>query len=86
MESRSCSKSTKVKTTILFEKKLLEEIDHFNPFRTRKEFLDNACKNYLKEIRKQIIDRKLAEACSEAADEDGTVNEEWEPVSLEGWR
>jgi len=86
MESQYRSKSSKVKTTILFEKKLLEEIDHFNPFQTRKEFLDNACKTYLKEIRKDLINHKLAKACSEAGDEDGTVNEEWEPVSLEGWK
>jgi metal-responsive CopG/Arc/MetJ family transcriptional regulator len=85
MESQSRPKNNKVKTTVLFEKNLLEEIDQFNPFRTRKEFLDNACKRYLKELRKQIIDHKLAKACSDASEEDGLVNEEWESASLEEW-
>jgi len=85
MESHYRIKNTKVKTTILFEKNLLEEIDEFNPFQTRKEFLDQACKTYLKEIRRHLIDDQLAKACSEAGDEDGSVNEEWDPITLEGW-
>jgi metal-responsive CopG/Arc/MetJ family transcriptional regulator len=83
MESRY---SPKVKTTVLFEKNLLEEIDQFNPFQTRKEFLDQACKTYLRELRRRLIDEKLAEACSEAAAEDSAVNEEWESITLEIWK
>jgi len=86
MESHYTQKSPKVKTTVLFEKNLLDEIDRFNPFQTRKEFLDQACKIYLKELRKRLIDEQLAKACSEASDEDSLINEEWEPAILEGWK
>jgi len=86
MESQYATKSSKVKTTVLFEKNLLDEIDQFNPFQTRKEFLDQACKIYLRELRKRLIDEQLSKACSEAGYEDTSVNEEWEPVTLEGWQ
>ena len=86
MEPRYSTGSPKVKTTVLFEKSLLEEIDEFNPFKTRKDFLDQACKIYLKELRRSVIDEKLAKACSESEAEDRSVNEEWEPIALEGWK
>ena len=86
MEPHYSVKSPKVKTTVLFEKSLLEEIDEFNPFKTRKDFLDQACKIYLKELRRRVIDEKLAKACSEAQAEDLSVNEEWETIALEGWK
>ena len=86
MDSQCSTKSRKVKTTVLFEKNLLEEIDQFNPFQTRKEFLDQACKMYLKELRRRLIDEKLAKACLEASYEDTEVNEEWEPFALESWK
>ena len=86
METHYGARSPKVKTTVLFEKSLLEEIDEFNPFKTRKDFLDQACKIYLKELRRRVIDEKLAKACSEAEAEDRSVNEEWETIALEGWK
>ena len=48
-----------VKTTVLLDRNLLEEMDQFNPFRTRKEFLDHACKLYLKELRRKSIDERF---------------------------
>jgi len=86
MKFRSNMKSTKVKTTILFEKGLLEEIDKFNPFQTRKAFLGEACKMYLNQLRQKTIDDKLAKACVDAEAEDRSVNEEWEPITLEDWK
>ena len=86
MESQYTTKSPKVKTTVLFEKNLLEEIDQLNPFQTRKEFLDQACKMDLKELKRRLIDEQLAKACSEAGYEDTSVNEEWEPFTLESWK
>ena len=86
MKPHHSMRNPKVKTTVLFEKSLLEEIDEFNPFKTRKDFLDQACKIYLKELRRRIIDEKLAKACSESEAEDHSVNEEWEPTALEGWK
>jgi len=75
-----------VKTTIILEKNLLEEIDKYNPFKTRKEFLNKACITYLQNLRKKIIDDELAKACAEAAAEDEGVDEEWEPITLEAWK
>jgi len=86
MEPHYGAKSPKVKTTVLFEKRLLQEIDELNPFKTRKDFLDQACKIYIKELKRKVIDEKLAKACSEAEAEDLSVNEEWETITLEGWK
>ena len=77
--------SSTVKTTVLFEKKLLEAIDQYNPFPTRKEFLDKACRAFIRELRRAVIDRELAAACAESASEDMLVNEDWEEASLENW-
>ena len=78
--------SHKVKTTVLFEKGLLGEIDQYNPFPTRREFLDQACKTYLYELKRKSINDQLATACAEASDEDVAVNEEWESITLEAWK
>jgi len=74
-----------VKTTIIFDKALIEEIDHINPFSTRTEFLARASMEYLEKLRRSAIDRQLAEACAEAAEEDRLENAEWEDVALETW-
>ena len=86
MKSQSIMNGTKVKTTVLFEKSLLKEIDKFNPFQTRKAFLGEACKLYLKRLRHKTIDDQLAKACAESEAEDLAVNEEWEPITLEDWK
>jgi hypothetical protein len=36
--------------------------------------------------RRKQIDHDLAQACAEDEKEDLSVNEEWEPTTLEGWR
>ena len=75
-----------VKTTVFFEKQLLYDIDQNNPFTTRKEFLVKACRDFLEKVERKRIDRDLAWAISEAQKEDLEVNEEWEPITLEGWK
>ncbi|MBA4393765.1 MAG: hypothetical protein C0407_09460 [Desulfobacca sp.] len=75
-----------VKTTVFFEKQLLYEIDQDNPFSTRKEFLVQACQHYLKELKRKRIDHELSQACAEAEKEDLSVNQEWEPLTWEGWK
>ncbi len=75
-----------VKTTVFFDKRLLEEIDHYNPFPTRKEFLGEACRGYLKALKRKMIDEELALACAEASEEDIAANEEWEAITLETWK
>ena len=75
-----------VKTSISLDKNLLEEIDRYNPFPTRKEFLDRACRDYLEEVKRKQLYDALAAACAESADEDMTGNKEWDHVTLETWR
>jgi metal-responsive CopG/Arc/MetJ family transcriptional regulator len=74
-----------VKTTVFFDRSLLEEIDRVNPFPTRREFLARASREYLEKLRRREIDEQLASACAEAAEEDLLENEAWEPVTLETW-
>ncbi|MBW2103906.1 MAG: hypothetical protein JRH05_14850 [Deltaproteobacteria bacterium] len=74
------------KISIILEKELLEEIDRNNPFSTRKEFLDQACRAYLRELKRKFIDESLARACRQSAKEDVTLNNDWEEASLEDWR
>ena len=75
-----------VKTSVILDKNLLEEIDRDNPFPTRKEFLDRACREYLQDLRRKRIDEELALACAESADEDLAVNDEWEKITVESWK
>ncbi len=77
--------SQSIKTTLILEKDLIAEIDKLNPYPTRKEFMSRACRAYLVELRKALIDERLAAACSESAEEDLTIYEEWDPVSTEMW-
>jgi metal-responsive CopG/Arc/MetJ family transcriptional regulator len=74
-----------VKTTVILDKSLLDEIDRINPFPTRKEFLARASKEYLEKLKHRAVDEQLAAACAESAEEDRLVNDEWEGVTLETW-
>ncbi len=75
-----------IKTSVLFDKNLLEEIDRHNPYPTRKEFLDQACRGYLQQLQRRRIDEELAAACAEAGAEDAVLNKEWEKITLETWK
>ena len=75
-----------VKTTTPIHKVLLEEIDQINPFRTRREFFEEACRHYLLTLKKKLIDQQLEAACRESADEDIRENTEWEGTTLENWK
>jgi metal-responsive CopG/Arc/MetJ family transcriptional regulator len=79
------SRTETVKTTIIFDQSLVEEIDRINPFPTRTEFLARASKEYLEKLKRKAVDEQLAAACAEAADEDRQLNDEWENVTLETW-
>ncbi|MGQ9618671.1 MAG: hypothetical protein ACUVUG_06900 [Candidatus Aminicenantia bacterium] len=74
-----------VKTTVILDQSLIEEIDRINPFPTRKEFLARASREYLEKLKRKAVDEQLASACAEAAEEDRQVNVEWEEVTLETW-
>ena len=82
MKSRS---HAGVKTTVIFDESLIDEIDRINPFHTRREFLARVSKEYLEKLKRRSVDEQLAAACTEAAEEDRQVNEEWESVTLETW-
>ena len=82
MKSRS---NVAVKTTVILDQPLIDEIDRINPFSTRKEFLARASREYLEKLKRKAADEQLAAACAEAADEDRQVNVEWEGITLETW-
>ena len=77
--------STAVKTTLILDQSLIEEIDRINPFPTRTEFLARASRDYLEKLKRRAIDEQLAAACAEAAEEDRLENDEWESITLETW-
>ncbi len=75
-----------VKTTTPIHKMLLEEIDQINPFKTRREFFEEACRHYLQALKRKLIDQQLEEACRESAAEDILENADWERTTLEVWK
>lgn len=75
-----------VKTTTQIHKILLEEIDQVNPFKTRREFFEEACRHYLKALKRKLVYQQLEEACRESADEDIHENADWEKITLESWK
>lgn len=75
-----------VKTTTPIHKMLLDEIDQVNPFKTRREFFEEACRHYLKALKRKIIYQQLEEACRESADDDSMENTHWEETTLESWK
>jgi metal-responsive CopG/Arc/MetJ family transcriptional regulator len=79
------SRAQAVKTTIIFDQSLIQEIDRINPFPTRTEFLAHASREYLEKLKRRAVDEQLAAACAEAAEEDRLENAEWENVTLETW-
>jgi metal-responsive CopG/Arc/MetJ family transcriptional regulator len=80
------SKNQIVKTTTPIHKLLLDEIDHVNPFKTRREFFEEACRQYLREIKRKLVYQKLEEACRESTHEDLLDHADWDCVTLEGWK
>jgi len=79
------SRAHSIKTTIIFDQSLIQEIDRINPFPTRTEFLAHASQEYLEKLKRTAVDEQLAAACAEAAEEDRLENDEWERVTLETW-
>jgi hypothetical protein len=74
-----------VKTTTPIQKMLLDEIDRINPFKTRREFFEEACRFYLEDLRRKSAYQQLEEACRESANEDLSDNTDWEDATLESW-
>ena len=75
-----------VKTTTPIHKMLLEEIDQVNPFKTRREFFEEACRHYIETLKRKLVYQQLEEACRESAEEDLLENADWEKTTLEGWK
>ena len=75
-----------VKTTTPIHKMLLDEIDQVNPFRTRREFFEEACRHYLQAIKRKLVYQQLEEACRESANEDLRENADWDQVVLDDWK
>ena len=75
-----------IKTTTPIQKMLLDEIDRANPFKTRREFFEEACRQYLQALKRKSVYRQLEEACLESAEEDLLENADWEKITLEDWK
>ncbi len=75
-----------VKTTTPIHKVLLNEIDQVNPFKTRREFFEEACQHYLRELKRQAVYKQLEDACIQSATEDLAENDQWEPAMIEAWK
>lgn len=75
-----------VKTTTPIHKVLLDEIDQANPFKTRREFFEEACRHYLQELKRKQVYQQLEEACRESAEEDILENADWEQITLKDWK
>lgn len=75
-----------VKITTPIHKPLLDEIDQVNPFKTRREFFEEACRHYLQARKRKMVYQQLEEACRESANEDLLENADWDQVSLENWK
>lgn len=62
---------------------LTEEIKDL-PNKSR--FIAVALKEKLERIKKEELDRKLIEGYKATKEEDKKINEEWEKITLEGWK
>lgn len=74
------------KTTTPIHRELLDDIDRANPFKTRREFIEEACRNYLQALKRKSAYQQLEEACWDSAGEDILENTEWEQATLEDWK
>jgi len=66
---------------------LPEEIVHeIKSFPNRSRFITEALKEKIERIKKEKIDKLLIEGYKRTKEEDKRIDEEWEKVTLEGWK
>lgn len=52
----------------------------------KSHFIAEALKEKLERIKKEELDRKLIEGYKATRKEDKKINEDWEKITLEGWK
>jgi len=66
---------------------LPEEIVHeIKSFPNKSRFIAEALKEKIERIKKEKIDKLLTEGYKATKEEDKRIDEEWEKVTLEGWK
>ncbi|MFH1584128.1 MAG: hypothetical protein ABIA56_03335, partial [Actinomycetota bacterium] len=62
---------------------LIEEIKDLS---NKSRFIADALKEKLERIKREELDRRLIEGYKATIEEDKKINEEWEKITLEGWK
>jgi len=62
---------------------LIEEIKDLS---NKSRFIADALKEKLERIKREELDRRLIEGYRATKEEDKKINEEWEKITLEGWK
>ncbi|GAG64889.1 unnamed protein product [marine sediment metagenome] len=52
----------------------------------KSHFIAEALKEKLERIKREKLDRRLIEGYKSTKEEDKKINEEWEKITLEGWK
>jgi len=75
--------STRQRLNITLPEEIVHEIKSF-PNKSR--FITEALKEKIERIKKEKIDKLLTEGYKATKEEDKRIDEEWEKVTLEGWK
>ena len=68
---------------ITLPEELTREIENIS---NKSRFIAEALKEKLTRIKKEKLNKLLAEGYKATKEEDKKINEEWENISLEGWK
>ncbi len=68
---------------ITLPEELTREIENIS---NKSRFIAEALKEKLTRIKKEKMNKLLAEGYKATKEEDKKINEEWENISLEGWK
>lgn len=68
---------------ITLPESLIEEIKDLS---NKSRFIADALKEKLERIKREELDRRLIEGYKATKEEDKKINEEWEKITLEGWK
>ncbi len=68
---------------ITLPESLIEEIKDLS---NKSRFIADALKEKLERIKREKLDRRLIEGYKATRKEDKKINEDWEKITLEGWK
>jgi len=63
-----------------------EIVQEIKSFPNKSRFITEALREKIERIRKEKIDKLLIEGYKATKEEDKRIDEEWEKVTLEGWK